>query len=100
MRTRILLTLVVILLGINVASAQTTAFTYQGKLADGGNPVNGNYDLTFQLFNTEAVGTGTQQGTTLTLTNVPVKGGVFTTQLDFRSEEHTSELQSLRHLVC
>ncbi|HJZ80044.1 MAG TPA: tail fiber domain-containing protein [Pyrinomonadaceae bacterium] len=83
MRTRILLTLVVILLGINVASAQTTAFTYQGKLADGGNPVNGNYDLTFQLFNTEAVGTGTQQGTTLTLTNVPVKGGVFTTQLDF-----------------
>lgn len=29
--------------------AQTTAFTYQGKLTDAGNPANGNYDyLRFQ----------------------------------------------------
>src|SRR5215510_12570971 len=83
MKTRILLTLALLLLGINVASAQTTAFTYQGKLADGRNPANGNYDLTFQLFDTEAAGTGTQQGATLSLTNVSVNAGIFTAQLDF-----------------
>ena len=33
-----------------VVRAQTTAFTYQGKLTDAGNPANGNYDLQFQLF--------------------------------------------------
>jgi hypothetical protein len=83
MKTRILLTVMILLLGIKVAPAQTTAFTYQGKLADGGNPANGNYDLSFQLFDTQAVGTGAQQGTTLSLTNVEVKGGIFTAQLDF-----------------
>ncbi|HJZ80045.1 MAG TPA: tail fiber domain-containing protein [Pyrinomonadaceae bacterium] len=83
MKTRIFLTVVLLMLGSTAALAQTTAFTYQGKLADGGNPANGNYDLTFQLFDTEAAGTGTQQGTTLSLTNVAVKGGVFTAQLDF-----------------
>ena len=33
------------------AAAQGTAFTYQGRLNDGGNPANGFYDLTFQLWN-------------------------------------------------
>jgi len=32
------------------ALAQTTAFTYQGRLNDGVNPANGKYDLTFALF--------------------------------------------------
>ena len=30
--------------------AQTTAFTYQGKLTVGGNPASGDYDLQFRLF--------------------------------------------------
>ncbi len=29
------------------AAAQTTAFTYQGRLTDNGVPANGNYDLLF-----------------------------------------------------
>lgn len=35
---------------LNIAQAQTTAFTYQGRLDDGAGPANGSYDLTFALF--------------------------------------------------
>ncbi len=31
----------------NPVLAQGTAFTYQGRLMDGGNSANGNYDLSF-----------------------------------------------------
>jgi len=34
------------------ASAQGTAFTYQGRLNDGVNPANGNYDLQFTIYDT------------------------------------------------
>jgi hypothetical protein len=64
-------------------SAQTTAFTYQGRLTDGGNPANGNYDLQFKLFDTPTVGTGTQQGTPITTPTVQVTNGSFTVMLDF-----------------
>jgi len=66
------------------APAQSTAFTYQGRLmlADG-HPANGNYDMTFKLFDTGTVGTGTQVGSTITLTQFPVVNGLFTTDLDF-----------------
>jgi len=63
--------------------AQSTAFSYQGKLLDGGNPADGNYDLQFKLFDTATVGTGTQQGSTVTVSNVTVTAGMFTVQLDF-----------------
>jgi hypothetical protein len=63
--------------------AQTTAFTYQGKLIDNGAPASGTYDLTFKLYDTVTVGSGVQQGTTLSMTNVTVSGGVFTVALDF-----------------
>src|SRR5262249_12800445 len=65
------------------ALAQGTAFTYQGKLTDSGNLANGNYDLQFKLFDTVTVGTGTQQGSTVTVSNVPVTSGTFIVQLDF-----------------
>src|SRR5215510_2774439 len=58
-------------------AAQTTAFTYQGKLTDSGNPANGNYDMQFKLFDTVTVGTGTQQGSTLTNPTVQAAGGIF-----------------------
>jgi hypothetical protein len=69
--------------GVNVARAQTAAFTYQGKLTDAGNSASGNYDLQFKLFDTPAVGTGTQQGATLVLNPVAVSAGLFSVQLDF-----------------
>ena len=40
-----------------VAHAQTTAFTYQGKLTDTGIPANGQYDLKLQLFDAATGGT-------------------------------------------
>ena len=61
------------------AGAQTTAFTYQGKLAQDGAPANGNYDMVFAAY-TAASG-GTLMGST-TVASVPVSGGLFTTQVD------------------
>lgn len=37
-----------------IASAQTSSFTYQGKLADSGVAANGTYDITFKLYDTLA----------------------------------------------
>jgi hypothetical protein len=68
---------------IAVGLAQTTAFTYQGRLTDAGNSANGNYDLQFKLFDTPTVGTGTQAGATLVRNPVVVSAGVFTVTLDF-----------------
>jgi len=65
------------------ASAQTTAFTYQGRLDESANPAAGSYDFQFKLFDTVVVGTGTQQGSTLTRTAVTVTRGLFTVSLDF-----------------
>jgi hypothetical protein len=61
--------------------AQGTVFTYQGFLKVSGNPANANYDFQFSLW-TAASG-GTQIGSTLTLTSVPVQNGLFTVSLDF-----------------
>src|SRR5215813_11396077 len=63
------------------ASAQTTAFTYQGKVTDSGSTANGNYDFQFKLF--DMLTGGTQQGTTQTVTSIAVAAGIFTVQLDF-----------------
>jgi hypothetical protein len=75
--------LLLLILLPHAVSAQTTAFNYQGKLADTGSPANGNYDFQFKLYDTATVGTGTQQGTTQTITSVAVTGGVFSVNLDF-----------------
>ena len=42
------------------SAAQTTAFTYQGRLTEAGNSANRTYDLQFKLFDTPTPGTGTQ----------------------------------------
>src|SRR6267378_319608 len=85
-RTRILVLLATLMLLTAVsANAQTTQFTYQGKLSDGGSPANGSYDFQFKLFDTLVVNTGTQQGSTLTLSNISVASGSFSVQLDFGS---------------
>ncbi|MGE0887610.1 MAG: hypothetical protein AB7P14_29155 [Blastocatellales bacterium] len=68
------------------AQAQTTQFTYQGRLTDGGNPANGTYDMQFKLF--DALNGGAQQGSTLTLP-VPLSAGIFTVALDFGANVFT-----------
>jgi hypothetical protein len=69
--------------------AQGTALTYQGKLTAAGSPANGNYDMQFKLYDTQIVGTGTQQGATMTNPTVAVSSGSFTVQLDFGASVFT-----------
>ena len=61
--------------------AQGTAFTYQGRLSDSGNPANGGYDLRFKLYND--VTNGNQVGPTLTNSATIVSNGLFVVALDF-----------------
>ncbi len=64
-----------------IASAQGTAFTYQGRLADGVNPANGIYDLRFKLY-TDPLGNN-QTGSSVISNAVPVSNGLFLVALDF-----------------
>jgi len=61
--------------------AQTTAFNFQGRLSDGANPANGNFELQFALFDSAAG--GIQISSTVTRPSVAVTNGIFSTQLDF-----------------
>ena len=70
-------------LGAQSVFAQTTDFTYQGKLNDGGNPANAIYDMQFRLFDLAGAGQGTQQGATITNPTVTVTNGNFAVSLDF-----------------
>ena len=65
-------------------NAQTTEFTYQGRLLSGTLPANGNFDFTFTLF--DAITGGTQLGSTVTLTAVDVNNGVFSVRIDFGNQ--------------
>jgi endosialidase-like protein len=75
------LALLSVSLGAISAQGQTTSFTYQGRLTDGGTAANGNYDLQFALF--DSLSGGTQVGSTQTLNTVAVSNGVFTVSLNF-----------------
>jgi N-acetylneuraminic acid mutarotase len=64
------------------AAAQSTAFTYQGRLNDDSIPATGLYDLNFSIFtNPEGFG----GGQLLSLPATPVSNGLFTVVLDFGS---------------
>jgi hypothetical protein len=80
-RKFLLLIALLLLTATSVVRAQTTTFTYQGRLSDGGTPASGSYDLQFALF--DSASAGTQIGSTQTAANVSVSAGVFTVQLDF-----------------
>ena len=61
--------------------AQGTAFTYQGRLNNGGSPASGSYDFTSTLFN--ALSGPGQVGTVVTNMATAVSNGLFTVTLDF-----------------
>ena len=71
--------LMIFLFAVSI-SAQTTVFTYQGKLTDNGIP-QAIYQMEFRLF--ASAGGSDQIGATVTNTNVAVNQGVFTVNLDF-----------------
>ncbi|MGH9944834.1 MAG: hypothetical protein ACRD9R_20995 [Pyrinomonadaceae bacterium] len=60
------------------ALAQTTTFTYQGRLTDASLVANGSYDFEFRLFDAAGVAIGAAQ----TREDVQVSNGVFTVELD------------------
>ena len=70
------LAILFLLISIN---AQTTSFSYQGRLSDGGSPANGSFQMQFKLFDAG----GVQVGTTLTDVPVTVTAGTFSVKLDF-----------------
>jgi N-acetylneuraminic acid mutarotase len=63
------------------ARAQGTAFTFQGRLTDGGTPANGNYAFQFAL--RDALTAGNAVGSAVVLNPVGVTNGLFTVLLDF-----------------
>jgi hypothetical protein len=75
--------LVLTLLLLTSTYAQTTAFSYQGKLTDGGNPASGVFQMQFKLY--DSLGGSGQVGPTLSDIPVTVTSGVFSVRLDFGS---------------
>ena len=61
--------------------AQTTAFTYQGRLTENGVPANGSNDLTFTLYT--APTNGATVGTSNVVNDLAVSNGLFTVTLDY-----------------
>jgi hypothetical protein len=64
-----------------LSSTLGTAFTYQGKLTDGGPPAAGLYDFEFTLY--DAATGGNHVAPTLPIDSVGVTNGLFTVTLDF-----------------
>lgn len=71
------------------AFAQGTAFTYQGRLNDGGLPANGSFDLTFALFNVSS--NGSAVAGPITNSAVSVSNGLFTVRVDFGGDVFTGD---------
>ncbi|HTL15643.1 MAG TPA: hypothetical protein VL793_00320 [Patescibacteria group bacterium] len=70
-----------VLAGWNPAQAQSTAFTYQGRLNFNGAPVSGNYDFQFAVYDSSAA--GALVAGPITLNSVSVTVGLFVARMDF-----------------
>ena len=70
--------------GNAITHAQTSVFTYQGRLSDAGMPASGTYDMRFRLFDADTG--GTQVGTTFFANGVPASAGIFNVELNFGAQ--------------
>ena len=70
-----------LLTAVESAFAQGTGFTYQGRLNDGANSANGDYDLRLTIY--DALTGGSAVGGPLTNAPTSVSNGLFTVTLDF-----------------
>jgi len=66
--------------GVGIQALMGIAFTYQGQLKKGGNPVNGICDFQFSLYGADSGGSPISVQTT---TGITVTNGLFTVPLDF-----------------
>src|SRR5580765_6468159 len=71
----------VILLVPAAVPAQSTGFNFQGRLNDGASAASGNVQLEIRLY--DALTGGTQIGSTVNISSVPLINGVFSAELDF-----------------
>lgn len=76
---RFVLTVILCALFSLGVSAQTSEFTYQGKLDETSAPANGQYDFTFKLYDSA----NNQIGSAVLRNDVLVTGGTFSVSLDF-----------------
>ncbi|MEP6704481.1 MAG: hypothetical protein ABJB34_06730, partial [Acidobacteriota bacterium] len=81
-RSKFLFAFGLLIISVIQTSAQTTEFTYQGKLSDSGTP-SATYDFEFRLCNSAT--DCTTPLATLQKLAMPVSNGVFTVTLDFGS---------------
>jgi len=78
-----------------LAGTVASRISYQGRLTDAaGNPLNGNYNLVFQLWNDATA--GSQVGSDIVRNNVPVESGLFTVELDVPQEAFNGQALWLR----
>lgn len=63
------------------AAPQIPDFVYQGRLEQSGVPANGNFDLSFRLY--DAASGGNQLGATINQADYPVTDGLFSVSLAF-----------------
>jgi hypothetical protein len=82
--SRTLVFLIVTLMAAHAGLSQSTAFSYQGRLTDGGSAAGGMYDMEFALF--DALADGSQVGSTQSIPNVQVTNGTFAVELDFGAQ--------------
>jgi len=88
--TLMVATLLVVVIATS-SQAQTSSFTYQGRLTDENGAATGAYDMQFKLFDNNEV----QVGSTFTNPSVSVNNGVFTVQLDFGAAAFSGEARYL-----
>ena len=77
----LMLALSLVVCSTGVAEPVGTAFTYQGRLNDTGEPGDGEYDFRLELY--DAAVEGNQAGGTIFLADILVVDGYFTLELDF-----------------
>ena len=81
-QARIIIFLIVCFGCLNQAiRAQPTAFTYQGKLSNGGTAANGLYDFQFTIYGSDVGGTPVSGD--IPVGDVQITNGIFTVNLDF-----------------
>src|ERR1017187_2427307 len=76
-----------------------TAFTYQGRLNEGTNQANGQYDFQFQVFDAATAGASYGSPNPNTVAGVGVSNGLFTVTLDFGSSVFTGPARWLQASV-
>jgi len=86
--TRVLVFGVLLLILAAAVTAQTSAFTYQGKLNVAGVPANGQFDMTFALYDTDVA--TTPVASNIIVENVQVTSGIFSVELSFDFGPFTS----------